>query len=118
VPKVNYLIVVILTYIVSMSGSIAASGFGRNADIEKLENIRRAFEQMQGFMMQRPDLFPARTSFQKELTTREQREEIWAFWQSFLDRLVMLDAIGERHNAAYEKNTGAEKAKSYHLPAR
>ncbi len=64
VPKVNYLIVVILTYIVSMSGSVAAPSVGINEDIEKLENIRHAFEQMQGFMTKRPDLFPARISFQ------------------------------------------------------
>ncbi len=49
------------------------------------------------FMQQRNDLFPAEQPDLKHMLSREQKEEIWSTWVSFLDRFMLLDSIGQRY---------------------
>jgi hypothetical protein len=87
----------------------------QESDIEKIVNTRKAFEQMQSYMHQRKNLFIQKKTFTKSLTSREQRQEIWLFWQGFLDRIIMLDMLGGKYEQRYKNSNGEAKKENYRV---
>lgn len=86
-----------------------------NDDVEKIINARHSFEQMKAYMSQNPVLFLKEKTMAKRLTSREQREDIWLFWKSFLDRMVLLDMIGSKYEQLYKKTDGQNKQQIFRV---
>jgi len=93
----------------------SANAADQESDIEKIINSRKSFEQMQSFMYLRDDLFLREKTLSKDSTSREQRKEIWLFWQGFLDRVILLDMIGDKYEKRYKNAKGEYKKESYRV---
>jgi hypothetical protein len=72
-------------------------------DIEVIQNTRKAMQRILAFVKSKPEIFPAQRLNEKRLTSREQRQTIWRTWQTFLDRLLVLDDIGKRYETLYRE---------------
>ena len=93
----------------------SANAADQESDIEKIINSRKSFEQMQSFMYLRDDLFLREKTLSKGSTSREQRKEIWLFWQGFLDRVILLDMIGDKYEKRYKNAKGEYKKENYRV---
>ena len=68
-----------------------------NNDQEVVLTQRRGLADTLSYMRSEGDLFTGENS-QEQLITREQKERIWSTWVSFLDRLLLLDSIGQTYD--------------------
>ena len=72
-------------------------------DIEVIQNTRKAMQDILAYVKSKPEIFPPQKTSDKRLTSREQRQVIWQTWQAFLDRLLVLDDIGQRYETLYRE---------------
>ncbi len=63
------------------------------ADLAAVQQYRSGLEQVCRFASARSDLFPSNRLHQVRLLTREQREEVWTAWKTFLDYSMALDSV-------------------------
>lgn len=104
-----------LLFFSAASVHAASKVIDQESDIEKINNSRKSFEGMQLFLQQRNDIFLQEKTFAKEFSSREQREEIWLFWQGFLDRVILLDMIGAKYEEKYKSSSGESKRESFRV---
>ena len=85
-------------------------------DTETVQNTRKAMHDILIYVKAEPEVFPPHKLSEKRLTTREQRVVIWQTWQTFLDRLLVLDEIGQRYETFYDKlDNKSEKPEAYRI---
>ena len=72
-------------------------------DIEVIKNTRKAMQDILIYVKTKPEIFPPKKINTKRLTSREQRQVIWLTWQTFLDRVLVLDEMGQRYDALYHE---------------
>lgn len=102
----------LLVYCLFVSCNIFAGTISQdmiNDDVETLRNIRHSLDLATDFMNNRNDLFIPDKVSRTRLTTREQRNEIWLFWQSLLDRILIIDSIGSKYDNLYRYSSSDEK---------
>jgi len=104
-----------LVFFSSASLHAAENAVDQASDIEKIVNSRKSFEKMQTFMHLRDDLFLHERKLTQGLTSREQRKEIWLFWQGFLDRIILLDMLGDKYDKRYKNVRGEFKKENYRV---
>ena len=63
---------------------------------------RDGLRQVVEYVEKTPALFPEIKLAQPRLLKREEKEQVWATWKRYLDYLLALDALSQRH-AAYWK---------------
>lgn len=71
------------------------------ADMLAIQQYRAGLESVIRFADSRPDLFPTNRITQVRLLTREQKEDVWNAWKTFLDYSIALDSIRRAHNKTY-----------------
>lgn len=86
------------------------------------ENDRKAIlqarEGLQGiiaYMHTQPDLFLERRTLNKRDLSREQREQIWLTWQSYLDYVLALDSLGQKYADFNEQEDKAVRKTAFKL---
>ncbi len=73
---------------------------------------RDGLRQVVEYVEKTPALFPEIKLAQPRLLKREEKEQVWATWKRYLDYLLALDALSQRH-AAYWKLEKAEREGSF-----
>ena len=73
---------------------------------------RAGLQQVIEYVEKTPALFPETKLAEPRLLKREEKELVWAAWKRYLDYLVALDAISQRH-AGYWKLEKAEREESF-----
>lgn len=71
------------------------------ADLAAVQRYRNGLEQVVRFAASRPDLFPSARPAGGRLLTREQREEVWTAWKTFLDYAMALDSVRRAHDRTF-----------------
>lgn len=71
------------------------------ADLAAVQQYRAGLEQVVGFANSRHDLFPTNHVSENRLLTREQREEVWTAWKTFLDYSMALDSVRRDHGKTF-----------------
>ena len=85
-------------------------------DIEVIKNTRKAMQDIMAYVKAKPEIFPPQKITKKRLTSREQRQVIWQTWQTFLDRVLVLDEMGQRYETFYrELDIKGEKRHAYRV---
>jgi len=85
-------------------------------DIEVIKNTRKAMQDVLIYVKTNPEIFPSKKTSVNRLTSREQREVIWQTWKTFLDRILVLDEMGQRYDALYRNTKGKkEKLMTYQI---
>ncbi len=86
------------------------------------ENDRKAIlqarEGLQGiiaYMRAQPDLFLEKRTLKKRDLSREQREQIWLTWQSYLDYVLALDSLAQKYADFNEHEDKAERKAAFKL---
>ena len=72
-----------------------ASGF--KAEQQAVLTYREGLAHVVRFGASRPDLFPTNRLSKLRMLSREQKEEVWNTWRSFLDYSVAMDSIRRSH---------------------
>jgi hypothetical protein len=96
----------------------AFPGLAKAATSEEVRTIRVARKGMidvVSYMPTRPDIFPPGRLADKRLLSRDQRQIALQTWQAFLDRVLVLDALGVKHSKAYGTASGAAKKEPFFL---
>ena len=93
-------------------------GFGNTATVEQAKQIkldqaavrvyREGLQRVVEYVEKTPALFPETKLSESRILKREEKEQVWAAWKRYLDYLVALDALSQRH-AGYWKLDGAER---------
>ncbi len=112
-PRITIIFVILLLQ--SITPAYATGSSMLDDDVEVMLHIRKSFEQMAAYMQQRPDLFLTEQVNEKRLTSREQREEIWLFWQRFLDRIFVLDMLGKKYDALFKESDGEKQKEMFRI---
>lgn len=89
------------TPVAAYSGASDTSDF--SDDIEVIQNTRKSMQDILLYVKAKPELFPPHRISEKRLTSREQRQTIWQTWQTFLDRILVLDEMGSHYDAIYRE---------------
>lgn len=71
------------------------------ADMAAVQQYRAGLEKVVRFADSRPDLFPTSRPAKARLMTREQREEVWTAWKTFLDYSIALDSVRRAHSKTF-----------------
>ena len=71
------------------------------ADLAAVQQYRAGLEKVVRFANSRQDLFPTTRPTQARLMTREQREEVWTAWKTFLDYSMAMDSIRRAHSKTF-----------------
>jgi len=79
------------------------------ADIEVIRNTRNAMQDILVYIESKPEIYPAQKIGKKSQTSREQRQDIWQTWKTFLDRVLVLDEIGQRYEIIYQESKNKEE---------
>ncbi len=90
---------------------VALSARADNADAARIDGIRAqlgavqtyrgGLEQVVRFMDSRPDLFPTNRLSKLRMLTREQKEEVWTTWKTFLDYSMAMDSVRRANGKTY-----------------
>jgi len=67
-------------------------------DAETVPRVRQSLRDVLEYMHAHPELFAPSREAPNRLRTREERMAIWQTWQSFLDRLMVIEAIERRYD--------------------
>ncbi len=67
-------------------------------DTQALRLARQGFGRVLEYMQTRDDLFPENGAQQNSLLDREQKDALRSVWQTFLDHMLVLDEIQQRHD--------------------
>ena len=85
-------------------------------DEQIIENTRKSMLDILTYVKANPEIFPPQKQKEKRLTNREQRKVIWQTWQAFLDRILVLDDIGQRYDMLYrELDEKEEKQQAFRI---
>lgn len=71
------------------------------ADLAAVQHYRAGLEQVVHFAASRHDLFPAHRPTGVHVLTREQREEVWTAWKTFLDYSMAMDSVRRAHSKTF-----------------
>lgn len=86
------------------------------ADIEVIKNTRKTMQDILDYVRSNPEIYPPQKITKKRLTSREQRRDIWRTWKTFLDRVLILDQIGQRYEIIYRGSKNKqEKYNAYRV---
>lgn len=85
------------------------------SDAAAILRSRQGLQDILGFMHAQPDLFLAERRMSTRALTREERELIWQTWQSFLDHIVALDAMGRQHSDFQSMENDDAKKQAFKL---
>jgi hypothetical protein len=66
-------------------------------DVAVIENTRRGLENIIAYMKGRPDLFPPSDRVSIRVMSSAERQEVRQLWASFLDHLLILDSVSQKH---------------------
>lgn len=84
-------------------------------DAKAILQARAGLRGILDFMQKNPDLFLEKRTLKKRDLSREQREQIWLTWQSYLDYVLALDSLTQRYGNYFELADKAQRARAFKL---
>lgn len=70
-------------------------------DQAAVQQYRAGLETVVRFASSRPDLFPTNHTTRIHVLTREQREEVWTAWKTFLDYSMAMDSVRRANHSPF-----------------
>lgn len=83
------------------------------ADLEAVRSCRAGLAQVVRFANSRPDLFPAERLPKMRMLNRENKEEVWNTWKTFLDYSMVLDSIRQSYGTCLLIADRSQRAESF-----
>jgi len=96
-------------------GAVESSIRSFSTDAEVVKNARKAMQDILAYTTTQPELFPLEESASGRLTSQEQRQMIWQTWKMFLDRVLVLDDIGQRYDVLYRNAAKKDRSATFHI---
>jgi hypothetical protein len=78
-------------------------------------NARQSLQDIVSYAQSRTDLFPAKHVEKNQFLNREQREIVWRTWQTFMDRLMVLDKVGKKFENIYKQTDEIQKQQAFRI---
>lgn len=94
---------------------IKASDNDLQSATEIVVNARKSLQDIVDYAKSRTDIFPANRVEKKLFLNREQREVVWNTWQTFMDRIMVLDEVGKKFEVVYKNTDKAQKKQAFRI---
>ncbi len=109
------ILLIFLSTVSCHSNVIKPSDHELQSATEIVFNARRSLQDIVDYAKSNTEIFPTKKTDKKQFLNREQREIVWRTWQTFMDRLIVLDEVGEQFEVIYNKTDGVQKQQAFRI---
>jgi hypothetical protein len=106
---------IFLTTVSCHAKVIDNSDYDLQSATEIVSNARNSLQDIVDYAKSRIDIFPANRAEKKQFLNREQREVVWHIWQTFMDRLMVLDEVGKEFETIYKNTDKMQKQQAFQV---